>query len=252
MSIPQTSPYRQGILQAWVGEHRLIRRVASGHEYAHVKLCVEPLKNGARFDFSEEVTASGSLPARFLSHIEIGALGAAEKGLWGFPLDSFRIRVVDGSYHDVDSTPPAFEEASRLALLEAMAAAQPVIVEPCALITVRAPANYAGAVTQNLTAHRGEIRATRPSTWFEIDALLPQTEVSECFSAVAWSTNGGGTFSIISSEFRQVPDSLIADLYCGVCRHTMRMPLLRGEPFADKCLICGSPFEPPLSQMSVP
>lgn len=97
MFIPQTSPYRQGILQAGVGEHKLIRRVASGHEYAHVRLRVEPLKNGGRYEFSEEVTACGSLPVRFLSHVEIGALKAAEEGLWGFPLDSFRVCVLDGS-----------------------------------------------------------------------------------------------------------------------------------------------------------
>ncbi len=186
---PQDLHYRQTIAAASVGEYKLVRRAESGDEYAHVRLALEPLENGGGFEFSDQIAVDAAVPEKFLSHIEIGALQAARVGLWGFALADFHIRVLDGS--DVDSTDAAFEEAAKIALLEAMEHSAPRLLEPWITLKVRCPEEYLAAVFADLNSRRGIVESTE----------------SGKRPAIGYS--------------------------------------LREELFTRKCLICGTPFQPP-------
>jgi elongation factor G len=238
--------YRQATSLTGIGESHVIRGTAHGGQYAHVELAVEPLGSGVGIEFVEEVADKGAIPERFLSHIEIGCLNAARRGLWGFPLEDVRIRILDGSYHDVDSSNAAFEEAAGKAMLDAMQQASPCLLEPCLTLTVRVPEKYVGDVLGDINRRRARIESggsgLKPTFIFSV----PESETLDYPSALASLSGGSAIWSIRSPKtFRKLPDSLAVDRFCDRCQREMKIPLIHGQAFTENCLICGTAFGPP-------
>lgn len=238
--------YRQALGTQGAGEGKVIRRGRSGDEYAHVKLCLEPLEDGSGFEFSERTMGAGAIAARFFSYIEIGALRTAQTGLWGFPLTDFRVRIIDGNYHEVDSTASAFEDAAKLATLYAMENSAPKLLEPWLNLTVRVPHEYLGGVFGDLSSRRATVLRQGEFTGGPaVVCSLPQSEAIDYFSTFASLTNGCGTLSLDSSKvFRPLPESLTQCCFCPNCNREMVIPLVRGKLFTETCLICQNPFGP--------
>ncbi len=238
--------YRETIQGTGVADGKIIRRARGGHEYAHVRVSFEPLKRGQGFQFLEQVTALDLIPARFLTYIELGVLRVIARGLSGFQLTDIRATVLDGSYHETDSTPAAFEDAAVLAVSEAIRNVKPLILEPILFLSVRVPEAFVGSVVEELTSRRARVEEMlQHERKTEVIALVPQSELTNYASDLAAITNGLGTYSFRFAEYEELPGSLTLTLFCHTCKRDMVLPAIHGEPYSQKCLICGSGFEPP-------
>jgi elongation factor G len=236
-------PYRQTVRARGVGERKHILQTGQVCEYAHVELSIEPLPRGGGFQFAKGTAFHDSIPSRFLSYVEFGALTAAQKGLWGFPLVDVRVCIEDGSYHDVDSTALAFQKASTGALVEAMLAAQPLLLEQSVSLTVSVPEEYLASVFGDLNQRRFRITGTRQNAVMEVDGIMPQSELADFLPGLAGRTDGHALWSLKPSEFEELPESLTRESYCMSCDRKIRMPLVRDALFTEACLICGTDFE---------
>jgi elongation factor G len=243
--------YRQGISRTGIGEYKLIRRTPNGHQYAHVELAIEPLEGGVGIQFAEQIIAGGALPERFMSHIEIGCLNATQRGLWGFPVADFRIQVLDGSYHDTDSSNAAFEEAAGVATLDALLHSEPHLLEPVLALRASLPQKYLPEIFRDLNTRRAQIE-TVSGPGATIAFSIPQSEAIDYLSVLASLSGGSGILSSSSpTAFSELPASLAIDLFCTTCEREMKIPLTRGVPFTEKCLICGTTFGPSENDIGV-
>jgi elongation factor G len=236
-------PYRQTVRARGVGERKRILQNGQVCEYAHVELSIEPLPRGEGFQFAKGPAFHDSIPSQFLSYVEFGALTAAQKSLWGFPLVDVRVCIEDGSYHHVHSTALAFQKASTGALVEAMLAAQPLILEQSVSLTVSVPEEYLASVFGELNQRRFRITGTRQNAVMEIDGVMPQSELDDFLLGLAGRTNGHALCSLKPSEFEALPEGLSRELYCMSCDRKMRIPLVRDALFTEACLICSTDFE---------
>jgi elongation factor G len=253
--IPWLSPphlnYRQSIHSRGSEEKRIIRQTGGVGEYAHVALSVEPLVGTIGVRFTENVTPQGILPREFLSYLEMGVVSASKKGLWGFPVGGILVCIEDGSYHDVDSTAAVFEQVATEAFKSAMLASHPVILEPIVSCIVCVPEEYMGAVFGDLNQRRFRVTNTRKMHFHEIEGIVPQSEVLDLLPNLAVRTSGTAYCSMHPEGYEKLPESLTTVLYCTSCKRDMRIPLVNSIPITEKCLICGTPFDPPDLDASV-
>jgi elongation factor G len=236
--------YRQIPKAEGIGGAKIVRTRLGTPEYGHVQLSVKRLDRGKGFEFVDDATERYAIPARLLFAIETGTLRAAQVGLWGFPLADFGVTVLDGSYHNVDSTNYVFEEVAELALFQAMLDSQPSLLEAHTTLTLNAPQNFQPIIIAHLTKHRALLVST-PGSSHPIVARIPISEASHFLEVFAAMTNGTGTYSATFPEFSGEPESPTWRYFCSVCARDMVIPLVRGSPITERCLICGTPFEPP-------
>ncbi|MGZ3408209.1 MAG: elongation factor G, partial [Polyangia bacterium] len=153
---PQVA-YRETITQSVVEDYKHIRQTGGHGQYGHVKLRIEPNERGKGVVFANE-TVGGVVPKEFIPAVEKGVRESCDRGvLAGFPLVDVKVALVDGSYHDVDSSAMAFEVAGSLALRDGARRAHPILLEPIMKVEVVTPDQYSGAVIGDLSARRGKI-----------------------------------------------------------------------------------------------
>ncbi|MFI5288935.1 MAG: elongation factor G, partial [Polyangia bacterium] len=153
---PQVA-YRETITQSVVEEYRHIKQTGGHGQYGHVKIRMEPNEKGKGFSFVNEIVG-GVIPREFIPAVEKGVEEACNRGvIAGFPLIDVKVTLLDGSYHDVDSSAMAFELAGSLAVREAGRRAGPILLEPIMKVEVVTPEEYMGAVIGDLNARRGRI-----------------------------------------------------------------------------------------------
>jgi len=237
--------YRETIRTPGTGQGRVIRQSASD-EYAHVEVLVEPIERGQGFAFLDLVTEQDRIPSRLIGHVETGVLDVAARGFSGFGLTDIAVSVIDGSYHDTDSTPSAFADAAALALGNALAQLVPVILEPMLSVTVSVPMRFLSPVFGALNMRRAHIEKTvHHGDKDEVIFVLPQSEFGDCLQEIPIISEGTGTLSFRFAGHRELPDGLTMKLYCARCEREMVLPEVGGEPYSRTCLICGSSLEPP-------
>ena len=205
---PQVA-YKETIRQPAEAEGRYIRQTGGRGQYGHVEIILEPLPRGTGIEFEDEIRG-GDIPREFIPPVEDGIREAAESGvLAGYPVVDFLARLIDGSYHDVDSSEIAFKIAGSMAFKEAMAKAKPVLLEPVMKVEVVTPESYMGDVIGDLNARRGRIESIeQQGTIRIIRALVPLAEMFGYATALRSNTQGRATHTMEPSHYEEVPASI--------------------------------------------
>ncbi len=194
---PQVA-YRETIRHK-VQQHSRLKRQTGGHgQFADVKLEVAPRPRGAGFEFRETVVG-GAVPRRFIPAVGEAAAEACGKGPLGHPVVDVAVTLLDGGFHSVDSSDMAFANATRLAMQEALAKAEPVLLEPLDAVRVTVPSDFTPAAQRLLTGRRGQILGyagleERPG-WDAVEALVPEAELHDFIIELRSQTMGLGSFT---------------------------------------------------------
>ena len=205
---PQVA-YKETIRGAARGDGRYVRQTGGRGQYGHAVVEIEPLERGTGVEFEDMITG-GVIPREYIKPVEAGIREAAEGGMIaGYPMIDFRASLVDGSYHEVDSSEMAFKIAGSLAFKEAVRRAKPVLLEPMMRVEVVTPEAYMGDVIGDLNARRGRIEGMEPQgTLRVIRAIVPLAEMFGYATAVRSSSQGRATYSMEPSHYEEVPVSI--------------------------------------------
>lgn len=181
-----------------VHEHGRLKRQTGGHgQFADVKIDVAPRPRGEGFQFVDKIVG-GAVPRNFIPAVGEAAEAATQKGPFGYPVVDLSVTLVDGGFHAVDSSDMAFRTATQIAMKEALAAADPVLLEPIDHVTISVPNDYTARAQRLLTGRRGQILgfAERPgwSGWDDVEALVPEAEMHDLIIELRSQTMGLGTF----------------------------------------------------------
>jgi elongation factor G len=194
---PQVA-YRETIRQP-VTQHARLKRQTGGHgQFADVKLEIAPRARGEGFLFTDRIVG-GVVPKRFIPAVGEAAAEATRKGPLGHPVVDVAVTLVDGTFHAVDSSDMAFASATRLAMQEGLAKADPVLLEPIDQVTISVPAEYTPAAQRLLGARRGQILGFAAKEgwdgWDEVQALVPEAELHELIIELRSLTLGLGSYT---------------------------------------------------------
>ena len=205
---PQVS-YRETIRKLSRGDGRFVRQTGGHGQYGHAIIEIEPLEPGSGYVF-EDAIVGGTIPKEFIAPVNAGIKEALGNGpLGGFELVDFKARLVDGSYHDVDSSEIAFKVAGTMALREALKHANPVILEPIMKVEVVMPEEYMGDVMGNISARRGHIEGMDSVAGSQVvRANVPLAEMFGYATDLRSRTQGRGVFSMQFSHFNEVSASV--------------------------------------------
>jgi elongation factor G len=207
---PQVA-YRETIIRpAEHVEGRFVRQTGGRGQYGHVYLDVVPNEPGKGITF-ENAIIGGSIPREYINPIESGAREALNTGiLAGYPVVDVHVRLVDGSYHDVDSSEMAFKMAASFGIKEGLQKGKSVLLEPVMQVEVTAPDEYTGDVIGNLNSRRGQIEGMDPRVGgvTSVRALVPLAEMFGYASDIRSMTQGRGTFTMEFSRYQQVPEKI--------------------------------------------
>ena len=221
---PQVA-YKETITTEAEGEGRYVRQSGGRGQYGHCKVLVEPLERSRGFEFVERIKG-GAIPREFIPSIENGVREAMETGiLAGFPLVDVKITLIDGSYHEVDSTSIAFKIAGSLAFKEAASKASPVLLEPIMGLEVVSPEDYLGDIVGDLNARRGKIERMEMRGGSRIiRAFVPLAEMFGYATIIRTITQGRGVFSMEFSRYAVIPSNIKEEI---IARVEGRIPLHR-------------------------
>jgi elongation factor G len=206
---PPKVPYRETITRR-AEAHGRHKKQSGGHgQFADCKIKVEPLPRGADFEFVDEIYG-GAIPRNFIPAVEKGIQDIRKKGyLAGYPMVDFRVILIDGQYHDVDSSELAFKIAGGLAYKDAMEKAKPTLLEPVMTIEINAPNEYVGDLMGDLSSRRGHVQGMETGTDDTvIKAQVPMGELLTYGANLRSITQGRGSFHLEFSHYAEVPHSL--------------------------------------------
>ena len=205
---PQVS-YKETIRKSADVDHKYAKQSGGKGQYGHVKIKVEPNESGKGYEFVNNVVG-GAIPKEYIPAVDAGIRGAMEAGvLAAYPVVDVKVTLYDGSYHEVDSSEMAFKIAGSMAFKEAMAKADPVILEPIMKVTVIAPDDYMGTIIGDLNSRRGQIQGqeTRNGT-AQVDALVPLSEMFGYSNDLRSKTQGRGNYTMEPHSYIELPKSL--------------------------------------------
>ncbi len=199
--------YRETIVGKAPGHCRHKKQSGGAGQFGEVMLRVEPLERGKGFEFVDEVKG-GAIPGVFMAAVEKGVRQALEDGVvGGFPVSDIRVIVNDGKSHAVDSKDIAFYSAGRKAVIEAIRAASPIILEPIVEIEIDSPEHAVGDLAGDLSSKRGQVTGTQPRSTgtMSINGKVPLAELDDYQGRLKSMTGGQGSYSITFSHYAQVP-----------------------------------------------
>ena len=205
--------YKETIRKPAKAEGKYIKQTGGRGQYGHVILEIEPLEPGSGFVFEDHIVG-GVIPKEFIPSVEKGVREAMETGvLAGYPMVDIKVKLVDGSYHEVDSSDLAFKIAASMAFKEAASKANPVLLEPIMKVEVIVPEEYMGEVIGDLNARRGKIQniGERKNAKV-IDALVPLGEMFGYATTLRSLTQGRGTFTMQFSHYEEVPQNVAQEI----------------------------------------
>ncbi|MBI5791312.1 MAG: elongation factor G [Rhodocyclales bacterium] len=207
---PPLIPYRETITGNAEGHCRHKKQSGGAGQFGEVFLKIEPLERGAGFEFVDHVKG-GAIPGVFMSSVEKGVRQALADGvIAGFPAQDIRVTVYDGKTHAVDGKDVAFVTAGRKATIEAIRAANPIVLEPIVTIEIVAPEAAIGDLTGDLSSRRGHITGTnpRPGNTAAITGEVPLAEITDYASRLKSLTGGQGAYNIEFARHAQVPPQI--------------------------------------------
>ncbi|MCG0277115.1 MAG: elongation factor G [Thermanaeromonas sp.] len=209
---PQVA-YKETIRRPVRAEGKYIRQTGGRGQYGHVILELEPLEPGKGYEFVNKIVG-GVIPKEYIPAVDAGIREAMENGvLAGYPLVDIRAILVDGSYHEVDSSEMAFKIAASQALKDGVKRAKPVLLEPIMKVEVTVPEEYMGDVIGDLNARRGRIEGMEPRAGAQvIRAYVPLAEMFGYATDLRSRTQGRGTYVMQFSHYSEVPANLAEEI----------------------------------------
>ncbi len=192
---------------------KFVRQTGGRGQYGHAVINLEPGEQGSGYEFVDKIVG-GKIPKEYIGPVDLGIQEAMESGiLGGYPVVDIRIELIDGSYHDVDSSEMAFKVAGSMAFKEAMKRAKPILLEPMMAVEVVTPEDYLGDVMGNLNSRRGRVEHLEPvGNAQQIKAMVPLAEMFGYATDVRSMTQGRATFTMQFDHYEEVPQSIAAEL----------------------------------------
>ena len=205
---PQVA-YKETIRKAVRAEGKFVRQSGGRGQYGHCIIDVEPLEPGGGYVFESKIVG-GVIPKEFIPAIDAGIRDAMNTGvLGGYEVIDVKVTLVDGSYHEVDSSELAFKIAGSMAFKEACRKADPVLLEPIMRVDIVVPEEYMGDVMGDLNARRGKIEGLESRGGAQvITALVPLSEMFGYATELRSRTQGRGVFTMQFSNFSEVPKNI--------------------------------------------
>ncbi len=206
---PQVA-YKETIREAVKVEGKFIRQSGGRGQYGHVWLEMQPLEPGSGIEFESKIVG-GAVPKEYIKPIEEGIREAAESGiLAGYPVIDFKATLVDGSYHEVDSSEMAFKIAGSMAFKEGCKKAKSVILEPIMRVEVTVPEEYMGDVIGDINSRRGRMEGMEARSGNQIiRGFIPLSEMFGYATDLRSKTQGRGTYAMEPSHYEEVPKSVL-------------------------------------------
>ncbi len=208
--------YRESIRKKVTQETKYIRQSGGRGQYGHVVIEMEPLQPGSGFVFEDHLKG-GSIPREYVPAVEKGLKEAVESGVMaGYPVVDIQINLIDGSYHEVDSSEMAFKIASSEAFKDAQRKASPYLLEPIMKVEVVTPDEYMGDVIGNLSGKRGKIEGTEQRGQATvIKAEVPLAEMFGYATVLRGMTQGRASFTMEPSHYEEVPANIATEISAG-------------------------------------
>ncbi len=201
--------YKETIRKTVHGEGKFVRQSGGRGQYGHAVIDLSPLEPGSGFQFESKIVG-GAVPKEYISPIEAGIKEAMANGvLAGYEMVDIKATLVDGSYHDVDSSEMAFKVAGSMAFKNCAVKADPVILEPVMKIEITVPEEYMGDVMGDLNSRRGRIEGMEAIDNTQIiRGFVPLSEMFGYATDLRSRTQGRGVYSMQSDHFEEVPKSI--------------------------------------------
>ncbi len=205
---PQVA-YKEGIRKAVHQDSKFVRQSGGRGQYGHCVIDVEPLERGAGYEFVNKIVG-GAIPKEYIAPIDQGIQEAMQAGvLGGYPTVDLRVTLVDGSYHEVDSSEMAFKIAGSMAIKDACRKADPVLLEPIMKVSITVPEEYLGDVIGSVSSRRGRIDGMEDVAGTKrITAYCPMAEMFGYATSLRSMTQGRGTFILEPSHYEEVPKNV--------------------------------------------
>jgi elongation factor G len=209
---PQVA-YREKITRAITIDHTHKKQTGGAGQFARVKIVAEPLPPPGGFEFENDIIG-GAVPKEYIPGVEKGLESVLGSGvLAGFPVVDLKVRLIDGAYHDVDSSALAFEICARAALREALQKGAPVLLEPIMKVEVVTPEDYTGTVIGDLNSRRGQIHGQdMRGNANVINAMVPLANMFGYVSNLRSMSQGRATFTMQFDHYEQVPSAVAAEI----------------------------------------
>jgi elongation factor G len=210
---PQVA-YRETVGQAVQKiEGRFVRQTGGRGQYGHAVIDLEPAEPGEGYEFIDKIVG-GKIPREYISSVDLGIQEAMESGvLAGYPVVDVRVRLVDGSFHDVDSSEMAFKIAGSMAFKNAMQRAKPKLLEPVMAVEVVTPDDYLGDVMGDLNSRRGRVEGLEPRGNAQaIRAKVPLATMFGYATDLRSTTQGRATFTMQFDRYEEVPQSIAGEI----------------------------------------
>ena len=202
---PQVA-YKEGLGQAVQATGRFVRQTGGRGQYGHVEIEIEPGEPGSGMVFDSKISG-GSIPREYISSVQQGIQEAMTSGpMAGYPVEDAKVFLVDGSYHEVDSSEMAFKVAGSMAFRDGAKKAKPFLMEPVMDLEVVVPEQYLGDVIGDLTSHRGDIQGVK--TRSDAQVIASQIPLSETFgyaTRLRSLTQGRAVFTMQFAKYERVP-----------------------------------------------
>lgn len=205
--------YKETIRKKVEAEGKFVRQSGGRGQYGHAVIELEPLEPGSGFQFESKIVG-GAVPKEYIGPIENGIKEAMENGvLAGYDMVDMKATLIDGSYHDVDSSEMAFKVAGSMAFKNAAEKADPVILEPVMKIEITVPDEYMGDVMGDLNGRRGRIEGMEAQGNTQIiHGFVPLSEMFGYATDLRSRTQGRGLYSMQSDHFEEVPKSISEEI----------------------------------------
>jgi elongation factor G len=205
---PQVA-YRETIRKNVTAEGKFIRQSGGKGQYGHVVIELEPAEEGKGFNFTNKIIG-GIIPKEYIPAVEQGIKEACESGIIaGYPVIDVSVTLIDGSYHDVDSSEMAFKIAGSMAIRDGVEKANPILLEPMMKVEVEVPENFLGDVIGDLNSRRGTIEGMNTEDGLaKITAKVPLEAMFGYATDIRSKTQGRGIFSMEFSRYAEVPSNV--------------------------------------------
>jgi elongation factor G len=192
---------------------KFVRQTGGSGQYGDVVINLDPQQPGAGYEFSDRIVG-GKIPKEYIPAVDAGIKEAMDSGvLAGYPIVDVKVELVDGSYHEVDSSERAFKIAGSIAFKEAMKRSKPKLLEPVMAVEVTTPEDYLGDVMGNLNSRRGRIESMAPLGNAQvIKAVVPLSEMFGYATDLRSMTQGRADFTMQFDRYEEVPQSIASEI----------------------------------------